>query len=460
MSKQPTKSVLKQDLNFLQHPLWFQVSRAAEQMEWRDTEGYLYRAGYRAPDQLDMLFLLYVFMRAQQEDYRQKMEFSRYEILKGCGCPINPQYLRRLEDSLKRWLNVTLEFDKCFFDGKQFQSVGFKVLENYRIREKDKRLEISFNQDFLRQTRNSAYFKYVDFNYYKLLRRPVARRLFEILTQTFKSASQWKVPLVELGLQLTLYSRKRSRKDGSEDEVLYPSDVLTAVKSAVNEINRLATDAELLRELGMDPREVYAVTYEVDRKRKTIEFQRAPLTHLFDQLTQDPEQQQKPESYEEPRLEELLSFLKRNSRPLRELVSKYYRSHGYDYVKWNIFYANRNGARNYVSYLRLCLQHNWAQEFREEYERMFEANEQKLEERKISALIRVAEQADHLLMPDGQKFRIRRVFPNGAIEISSRSYKMDFVLSPAQAYACRFERENPEPERRRGRKPKAGSLGA
>lgn len=456
MSKQG-KNVLKQDLNFLEHPMWFQVSRAADRIEWTDRKGYLYQASYRAPDQLDMLFLLFVLMRAQQEGYRQKLEFSRYEILKGCGCPINPQYLRRLEDSLARWVKVRIRFDGCFFDGREMVSGEFQPLESYRIRDKDKRLEIVFSEAFLQQTRQSAYFKYIDFNYYKLLRRPIARRLFEILTHTFKNGSHWKVDLVELGQSLTLYSRKRKKKDGSEEEVLYPSDVLTAVKSAVSEINRLATDAALLRELGMDPREVYAVAYEVDRKKKFIEFQRAPLTHLFDELVQDPDAEARPESYEEPRLEELLSFLKRSSRPLRELVSNYYKSHGYDYVKWNVFYANRNGARNYVSYLRLCLQHNWAQEFREEYERMFGAEEQSIDERKISALIKVAEQADHLLMPDGQKFRIRRVFPNGAIEISNRSYKMDFVLSPAQAYACRFERENPEQPRRRGR-PKAASV--
>lgn len=443
------KYVLKQDLNFLEHPMWFQVSRATGPMSWQQG-GYRYEAAYRAPDQLDMLFLLFVLMRAQQDDYRPRQEFSRYEILKGCGCPINPQYLRRLEDSLKRWKQVRLTFDGCFYDGRQMRSAAFEILDGFRIREKDKRLEISLNEAFLQQTRQSAYFKYLDFNYYKLLRRPLARRLYEILTQAFKNGSQWRISLLELGQSLTIYSRKRSRKDGSEEEVLYPSDVLTAVKSAVGEINRLATDVERLRELGMDPREVYAVAYEVDKGKKQIGFQRAPLSHLFDELVQE-EPEIRPESYEEPRLEELLSFLKRHSRPLRELVSNYYKSHGYDYVKWNIFYANRNGARNYVSYLRLCLQHNWAQELREEYERMFDADEQNLDERKIATLIRVAEQADHLLMPDGQKFRIRRVFPNGAIEIANRGYKMDFVLSPAQAYACRFEREHPEQSRGRGR---------
>lgn len=447
------KSIFKQDLNFLRFPIWFQVSHASEAMEWRE-DGYLCRAGYRAPDQLDMLYLLYLLMRSQQQDYCQKLVFSRYEILKGCGCPINPQYLRRLEDSLKRWSEVKLSFEACFYDGQQEISTSFRLLESYRLREKDQKLEVSFDAGFLQQIQKSAYFKYLDFNYYKLMRRPVSRRLFEILTHAFKSSQSFKLPLVELGRKLTLYSRKRSRPDGTEERVLYPSDVLSAVKAAIQEINQLATDTQQLRALGMDPREVYAVTYEVDSKRKTIEFQRAALSHLFDELTQDPEQQEPESSSAEPRLEELLSFLKRQSRPLRELVSKYYYSHDYDYVKWNVFYANRNGARNYVSYLRLCLQHNWAKEFREEYESMFNHSDQQLDERKIAALIQVAEQADHLRMPDGQKFRIRRVFPNGALEISSRNYKMDFVLSPAQAYACRFEREQPEALKTRGRKPK------
>lgn len=445
------KAVFKQDLNFLVYPSWFQVSRANDSLQWKDPAGYLYTAEYRAPDQVDQLFLNYLLMRSQQEDYQAKLDFSRYEILKGCGAPVNPQYLRRLEDSLQRWQRVSLQFNGCFYDGRNYVSAAFRVLDSFRIRERDQRLEVCLNRDYLEHIQRSTYFKYLDFNYYRLLRRPVSRRLLELLTHAFKQSSQWKLPLVELGRRLTLYSRKRRNRKGEEERVIYPSDVLTAVKAAVDEINSLSTNTEQLWEMGMDPREIYAITYEVDKKKKNIEFHRAPLSHLFDELVQDRSQQEPNRDFEEPRLEELLRFLRRNSRPLRELVTKYYRSHGYDYVKWNIFYANRNGARNYVSYLKLCLQHNWAQEFREEYERMFEAHEDKIDERKLSALIKVAKRADHLLMPDGKKFRIKRVFPNGAIEISNRAYKMDFVLSPAQAYGCRFERENPESERSRKR---------
>lgn len=440
---QPTKSIIKFDLNFLNYPLWFQVSHANETLHWNDGD-YQYHSSYRTPDQLDMLFLMFFLLRSQQQDYQPKLVFSRYEILKNCGCPINPQYLRRLEDSLKRWLGVSLKFHQNFNDTKEYRSKAFIILDHFQLRSKDQKLEVLLNADFLQQLQKSVYFKYIDFHYYRSLRRPVSRRLFEILNFAFKTQQSYKLPLVELGHKLTLYSRKRTRADGTQEKILYPSDVLHAVKAALEEINTLATNTEHLRQLGMDPKEVYAITYHIDQKRKQIEFQRAALSHLFDELTQDPNQQLENETHREPQLSELLGYLKRQSRPLKELVSQYYYHDGFDYVKWNIFYANRNGARNYVSYLRLCLQHNWAQEFREEYERMFTSDAQSIDRHKITALIRVAEQADHLRMPDGQKFRIKRVFPNGAIEISNRNYKMDFVLSPAQAYACRFETEQPE----------------
>lgn len=451
-----TQNVFKQDLNFLNFPLWFQVSHTAEAMTWDEQTGYHYTAAYRAPDQLDMLFLAYLLMASQQANYIQKQDFSRYEVLKNCGCPINPQYLKRLEDSLRRWSEVTLKFEHSFISGGEAQSRQFQILDSWKLREKDRRLEVVLNGTFLKHIQESVYFKYIHFHYYRLLKRPVSRRLFEILAVMFKQSQQWKTPLVALGHQLTLYTRKRQKKNGEIEHVIYPSDVLTAVKAAVDEINALATDSDQLRELGMDPREIYAITYEVDKKRKSITFHRAALSHLFDELTLEPAQEVHTEPQTEPKLAELISFLKRNSKPLRELVTKAYYEYGYDYVKWNIFYANRNGSRNYVSYLKLCLQHNWAQEFREEYERMFVTPEEKLDERKMTALLKVAERADHLLTPSGKRFRIKRVFPNGALEISSRQYKMDFVLSPAQAYGCRFEQANPEmPVVRRGRKPKS-----
>jgi hypothetical protein len=450
------KHVLKQDLNFLEFPLWFQVSHAQGPLTWQQLNGYTYRAAYRAPDQLDMLFLMYLLMHAQHQNYSHKLEFSRYEILKGCGCPINPQYLQRLEESLKRWLNVSLEYQECFQEPQRVLSAGFRLIENYRVRDKDRRIEISLSEPWLEQIKQSTHFKYIDFNYYRTLRRPVSRRMYELLGCFFRNQTLWRLPLIELGYRLTLYTRRKHNAQGQETRVIYPSDVLTAVKSALEELNTLASNTDVLRTLGVDPQEVYAITYEVQNSRKMITLQKVPLTHLFEALVQPPEPEKPTPPAEDPLLQELLNYLKRHSRPLQEWVTQAYREQGFDYVKWNIFYANRNGGRNYAHYLKLCLQHNWAREFREIYERMFAQTEQILDSHKISALIKVAGQADYLTMSDGQKFRIKRVFPNGAIEIANRQYKMDFVLSPAQAYACRFERDLPQsPVRKRGRPRKA-----
>ena len=45
--------------------------------------------------------------------------FSRYELLNLLGWPDRGQYYRRLNDSLHRWVTVTLKYDGCCWDNKQ-----------------------------------------------------------------------------------------------------------------------------------------------------------------------------------------------------------------------------------------------------------------------------------------------------------------------------------------------------
>ena len=74
---QPAKSIIKFDLNFLNYPLWFQVSHSNEPLQWIEG-GYQYHSSYRTPDQLDMLFLIFFLLRSQQQNYQHKLVFSRY----------------------------------------------------------------------------------------------------------------------------------------------------------------------------------------------------------------------------------------------------------------------------------------------------------------------------------------------------------------------------------------------
>ena len=73
---------IKQDINFLDKPLWFQakkVSSGEEGFIWKDLDGFVYRSAYKAPEKLDILFLLFILSKSQQQKYKQKIVFTRYE---------------------------------------------------------------------------------------------------------------------------------------------------------------------------------------------------------------------------------------------------------------------------------------------------------------------------------------------------------------------------------------------
>ena len=74
---------IKQDINFLDKPLWFQTDKSSgdKKFTWKDIDGYVYCAGYKLPEKMDILFLLYILLKAQQAGYQQKMSFTRYFAL-------------------------------------------------------------------------------------------------------------------------------------------------------------------------------------------------------------------------------------------------------------------------------------------------------------------------------------------------------------------------------------------
>jgi len=59
---------VKQNINFLEYPLWFQdevsAANAEQGIVWKDREGFVYRAGYKSPVKTDAIFLL-IFVDAK-----------------------------------------------------------------------------------------------------------------------------------------------------------------------------------------------------------------------------------------------------------------------------------------------------------------------------------------------------------------------------------------------------------
>lgn len=98
---------IKQDINFLEYPLWFiNLKHDGKGFVWKDIEGYIYRSSYTPPDKVDILILLYLLKKSQQEGYQSVISCTKYEILKACGFPTNPQYYARLKESS--------QMDKCY----------------------------------------------------------------------------------------------------------------------------------------------------------------------------------------------------------------------------------------------------------------------------------------------------------------------------------------------------------
>jgi hypothetical protein len=376
---------IKQDINLLEKPLWFLSTGAEEnQKVWKDIDGYEYQAGYKLPDKVDILFLMYFIIKSQKNDYRQKLTFSRYEVIKACGLTLNDSYYARLKDSLKRWSSVTIEFNGTFYDGKKYISMIFHILDSAKIREEDKMIELEFNSDFLLKIKESQFFKYINFDYYKALKRPISQRLFEILCKTFKGRESWEIDLVKLGTKLTLFKRKVSTRQG-EKEVMYHSDVLVALKPAINEINKVAENKELFKSLEIPASEAFSLEYHLKKENKIIVFsKRTPdwvKQEKSPEMRQEAQIKVQREVKEAPPLKQLYEMSKSLTSSVKEAIKSYYNEKGFEYVKSNILYANEKATKNYGAYLKKCLKEDWGVEVREQ-ESKREESEKALQEKK------------------------------------------------------------------------------
>ena len=369
--------IIKQDINFLEKPLWFQNARQEGiGFVWTDIDGYEYRSGYRAPDKIDMLFLFYLLFKSQQNGYEQIVQASRWEVLKQCGLSTKTKYYYdRLEDSLKRWGSVIIDFKGSFYDGKEYKSIGFHIIDSYRVEEKNKKIIVRFNADWLLKIKESQFFKLINFEQYKALRRPVSRRLHEILCKNFLGRETWSIGLVKLGRKLPLTGDEVRTKKGVK-RVIYASHVFQKIKPAINEINKLSQDPDIIKKGGIKLGELFSISYKITGKKqdRVIIFKKIPV-----------ELEQKEEtgvtSAQTQNLESLIALLKRKpSAKLKRIIAEYLQIRGADYVKWNILYTNQRAKKSYSPYLQKALAGNYAEQWKEEESRRIEAKRAREEE--------------------------------------------------------------------------------
>lgn len=356
---------IKQDINFFEKPLWFQSDISGEEgFIWKDQDGYVYRSKYRAPTHTDILFLMFLLLESQNEGYSEKLIRTRYQIIQGCGLSARePENCKRLEDSLKRWGAVFISFEGCFYEGKRRVNKGFHIIDSYEI--DGKRVEVNLNSKWIQAIKDSNFFKYINFNYYKSLKRPVSRRLFEILCKNFKGREFWEIGLTKLGEKLTLQGRTEKKKDGDIKEILYPSTVLSKVKPAINEINRRAEEQKFFEYCNIPAKEAFSISYKINGNN--IVFSKSiPKWVIKEQQTKKIiKEEQDVLPFDEATLMQLFGKAKSQTKTIQDTIAKYYRDKGFEYVKWNIEYANKTATKNYATFLKKSLKEDWGKEFRE-----------------------------------------------------------------------------------------------
>jgi len=327
------ENLIKQDLNFLEYPIWLIDDRVEQGVfTWKDREGFTFETHFRPPTKSDIIFLLFLLSKSQKGKWARKVSFTKYEMLKACNISVNKQWYDRINESLKRWEFTRLMFEGSFYDGKKYSTLHFGIIDSWGIVEGSQQVWVSFNSIWLSKIQSSTFYKMLDFNIMRDLRSPLAVRLYEILIKNFQGRSVWKCDALKLGLKIPLKEE-------------YASQIVKKVIPALNRVNTF-------------------VDFHINL---TVTHQARGKALLIFEKTDKPIPKQETFPFPNEKLEDvgftaLLEFLppsRREQKTLWVLIKTYYSRFGLDYVTRNIRYTNKNSTKNYRKFLADSLQNDW-----------------------------------------------------------------------------------------------------
>lgn len=155
---------------------------------------------YGLPTALDdeVIFGLVQLTKATEFENRT-VPFSRYELARLLGWQDGGKSYRRLEESLKRWLGVTLYYENAWWDKRNLRwaDVHFHLLDNLVLfrRRSGKPSALHNDRDALRssftwnevvfRSFQAGYLKQIDLDLYRTLTLATAKRMYRFLDKRF-----------------------------------------------------------------------------------------------------------------------------------------------------------------------------------------------------------------------------------------------------------------------------------
>jgi hypothetical protein len=172
----------------------------------------------------------------------RKVPFTRYALIDLLGWHGTGKDYKRIEESLNRWMGVTLYYENAWWNKRDqsWDSVKFHILDNVWLADPSRRRarKRSGQQDLALSTFtwNEVVFrsfqaenlKRLDLEIYFALKRPIAKRMFRFLDKRFYHRRRWEFDLNEFAFEHIGLSRNYNA--GQVKRKLQPSiDELTAV---------------------------------------------------------------------------------------------------------------------------------------------------------------------------------------------------------------------------------------
>ena len=182
---------------------------------------------YGLPTALDDEVILALVQLSKKHEFNSKVvTFSRYEIIRILGWKDQTSSYRRIEESLDRWLGVTLKYENAWWNAeeKTWMTEGFHILDRLTTVKDDasgtKRNAFVWN-DLIFKSFQDGNLKSLDLEAYRSLRSSVAKRLYRLLDKRFYMRRRQEFDLIELGSHKLGLSRNYSV--GSLKAKLHPA---------------------------------------------------------------------------------------------------------------------------------------------------------------------------------------------------------------------------------------------
>lgn len=186
---------------------------------------------YGLPTAMDDEVVLGLIQLTARTDFStREVYFTRYELLRLLGWSDDSRNYARLEQSLKRWLGVTLYYENSWWSREEQSWVneGFHVLDYVQIFDRERRSRSRTGgksmfvwNDVVFRSFKAGYLKRIDFDFYKSLSSAIAKRIFRFLDKRFYQQMQVEFDLRTFACEHLGLSRKYH--NGELKRVLTPA---------------------------------------------------------------------------------------------------------------------------------------------------------------------------------------------------------------------------------------------